>query len=172
MLMLVRNTGKDRFIYIKNSAPMIGFFPVRLRNDIMKDFFTTSGQQMEPYVLKNINNQNLWTSPIYQLYKPLQILIHQLHLHFKSCFLHCLETSAFIINQTCILHLFRETDQVIHFYIYNYQYFYYTLIHVRLWLLLLFGNRKVIAQVFNIICRSPTVFVFSFYYRMTFCKNS
>ena len=41
--MLVRNTGKDRFIYIKNSAPMTGFFPVRLRNDIMKDFFTTSG---------------------------------------------------------------------------------------------------------------------------------
>ena len=44
----------------------------------MKDTFTTSGLQMEPYGLKNMNIQNLWTSPIYQIYKHCQILIYWL----------------------------------------------------------------------------------------------
>ena len=33
----------ENFIYIKVSAPVIGSFMIRLRNDIMKDSFTTSG---------------------------------------------------------------------------------------------------------------------------------
>ena len=36
MLMLVRKTGKDKFIYTKISVPITGSFTVKLRNDIMK----------------------------------------------------------------------------------------------------------------------------------------
>ena len=41
MLMSIRKTGEEKFRYIKVSASIIGSFIVMLRNDIMKDFFTT-----------------------------------------------------------------------------------------------------------------------------------
>ena len=48
----------------------------------MKDSFTTSGYKMEPYGLKNMNIQNLWTP--YQIYTgPLDINL-LVAFHFKS----------------------------------------------------------------------------------------
>ena len=45
MLMSVTKTREEKYIYIyiKVFAPIIGSFTFRLRNDIMKDSFTTSG---------------------------------------------------------------------------------------------------------------------------------
>ena len=77
-LVLVRKTGEKNFIFIKVYVSIVGSFRVRLRNNIMKDFFRTSGEQMEPYGLKSINIQNLWTSLIYQNYRSLQILTYLL----------------------------------------------------------------------------------------------
>ena len=75
MLILLRKTGEEKFMYTNVSVPIIGSFTVRLRNDITKDYFTTSGQQMESYRIMNINIHNLWMSLVYQIYRPLQILI-------------------------------------------------------------------------------------------------
>ena len=41
MLMLMRKTGEENFIYVKVSAPIIGSFTVRLKNNVMKDSVTT-----------------------------------------------------------------------------------------------------------------------------------
>ena len=63
MLMSMRKTGEEKIIYIKVSAPIIGYFMVGLRNDS----HLLGNKWNHRYGLKNMNIQNLWPLRIYQI---------------------------------------------------------------------------------------------------------